>query len=192
MYGNVLQLFIHIYLFFYVFPYRLLQNIEYGSLTLMIFTKLLQVGSIASLCQMPAQGPRTSNLGIRARNWPSVWGHRGFPGGAEVKNPPANAGDVRDSGSIVGWEDSPGVGHGNPFQYSCLENPMDRGAWRAIVHRVAKSQTRLKWLSIQVELMFLALGFPQNLGKIPSSMSKHSPLLCTSQFCPVYFSSFLV
>ena len=68
MYGNVIQLFIHIYLFFYVFPYRLLQNIEYGSLTLMIFTKLLQVGSIASLCQMPAQGPRTSNLGIRARN----------------------------------------------------------------------------------------------------------------------------
>ena len=45
-----------------------------------------------------------------------------------VKNPPANAGDVRDVGSIPGWGRSPGEGHGNPLQYSCLENPMDRGA----------------------------------------------------------------
>ena len=111
-----------------------------------------------------------------------------------LKNSPANAGDKGDAGLIPRLDQrrSPREGHGNLLQYSCLENPMDRGAWRAIVHRVAKSQTRLKWLSIQVELMFLALGFPQNLGKIPSSMSKHSPLLCTSQFCPVYFSSFLV
>ena len=47
----------------------------------------------------------------------------------EVKNLPANAGDVRDTGSILGQEDPPGEGHGNPLQYSCLENPMDRGAW---------------------------------------------------------------
>ena len=60
-----------------------------------------------------------------------------------VKNPPANAGDTRDSGSIPGLGRSPGGGHGNPLQYSCLENPMDRGAWRATVHGVAKSQTRL-------------------------------------------------
>ena len=56
-----------------------------------------------------------------------------------VKNPPINAGDVRDVGLIPEWERSPGGGHGNPLQYSCLENPMDRGAWRAIVHRVTKS-----------------------------------------------------
>ena len=58
-----------------------------------------------------------------------------------VKNPPANAGDVRDMGSIPGLERSPGGGHGNPLQYSHLENPMDRGAWRATVHRVEKSRT---------------------------------------------------
>ena len=64
-----------------------------------------------------------------------------------VKNPPANAGDVRNMGSIPGWGRSPGGGHGNPLQYSCLENPMGRGAWWAIVHRIAKRQTRLKRLN---------------------------------------------
>ena len=54
-----------------------------------------------------------------------------------VKNLLANAGDVRDAGPIPGSGRSPGGGHGNPLQYSCLENPMDRGAWRATVHRVA-------------------------------------------------------
>ena len=56
-----------------------------------------------------------------------------------VKNPPANAGDARDMGLIGGSRRSPGEGNGNPLQYSCLENPMDTGAWRAIVHRVAAS-----------------------------------------------------
>ena len=51
----------------------------------------------------------------------------GFPGGTVVKNPPANAGDVRDMGSVPGSGRSCGEGNGNPFQYSCLENPMDRG-----------------------------------------------------------------
>ena len=60
-----------------------------------------------------------------------------------VKNPPANAGDVRDTGLIPGLGRSPGEGLGNLFQYSCLENPTDRGAWSAIVHVVAQSQTRL-------------------------------------------------
>ena len=55
-----------------------------------------------------------------------------------VKSPLANAGDVRDMGSIPGWGRSPREGNGNPLQYSCLKNPMDRGAWRAIVHRVTK------------------------------------------------------
>ena len=58
-----------------------------------------------------------------------------------VKNPPANAGDGRDVGLIPGSGRSPGGGNGNLLQYSCLENPMDRGAWQATVHRVAKSWT---------------------------------------------------
>ena len=61
-----------------------------------------------------------------------------------VKNQPANIGDKRDMGSIPGSGRSPGGGHGNPLWYTCLENPMDRGAWQTIVHRVAKSQTLLK------------------------------------------------
>ena len=60
-----------------------------------------------------------------------------------VKNPPANAGDL-DEGSIPGSGRSPGGGPGNSLQYSGLENPMDRGAWSAIVYRVAKSHTQLK------------------------------------------------
>ena len=64
-----------------------------------------------------------------------------------VKNLPASAGDARDAGSIPESGKSPGGGHGNPLQYSCLERPLDRGARRAAVYRVAKSQTRLKRLS---------------------------------------------
>ena len=64
-----------------------------------------------------------------------------FPGGSVIKNPPANAGDARVTGSIPGSGRSPGGGHGNPLQYSCLENPMDRGVWQATVYRVAKTWT---------------------------------------------------
>ena len=64
-----------------------------------------------------------------------------YLGGTVVKNLPANAGDRRDVGLIPGWGRSPGGGHGNPLQYSCLENPMDKRDWRATVHRVAKSRT---------------------------------------------------
>ena len=56
-----------------------------------------------------------------------------------VKNPPANAGDTGDLGSIPGSGRCPGIGNSNPLQYSCLENPMDRGVWRATVHGVAES-----------------------------------------------------
>ena len=65
-----------------------------------------------------------------------------------VKNPLANAGDIRDTGSIPGLGRSTGGGHGNPLQYCCLENPMDRGAWWAMFHRVTKSWTQLKRLSM--------------------------------------------
>ena len=71
----------------------------------------------------------------------------GFPGGAVVKNLSANTGDT---GSIPGLGRSPGGGDGNPLQYSCLGNPLDRGAWRAIVHGVTKSQTQLSdWVHKQ-------------------------------------------
>ena len=59
----------------------------------------------------------------------------------DIKNLPAKAGDIRDLGSIPGLGRSPGGGNGNTLQNSCLENPVDRGAWRATVHREAKSQT---------------------------------------------------
>ena len=64
-----------------------------------------------------------------------------FSHGTVVKNLPANAGDTRDVGSILGSGRSPGEGNGNPFQYSCLGNPMGRGAWWAAVHWLTKSQT---------------------------------------------------
>ena len=68
-----------------------------------------------------------------------------------VKNLSASAADLRDTDSIPGSGRSPGRGHGNPLQCSCLENPMDRGTWQAIVHRVAKSQTQLKPLSMYAD-----------------------------------------
>ena len=61
-----------------------------------------------------------------------------------VKSLPASAGDVRGTSSIPGLGRSLGEGHSNPLQYSCLENPVDRGAWWAMVHRIAKSQTELR------------------------------------------------
>ena len=71
---------------------------------------------------------------LQARNW-------GFPAAQLVKHQPTNAGDVRDALSIPGLERSPGGGHGNPVQYSFLENSMDRGAWWAAVHGVARVST---------------------------------------------------
>ena len=67
-----------------------------------------------------------------------------------VKSLPANAGDLRDTSLIPGSGRSPGEGKENPFQYSCLENPMDRRAWWATAHRVAKSWTQLKRLSMMI------------------------------------------
>ena len=69
-----------------------------------------------------------------------------------VKNLPANAGDVRDASSIPWSGTSPGGGHDNPLQYSCLENPMDRGAWWGTGHSVAKSQTQLERLRVHTFL----------------------------------------
>ena len=67
-----------------------------------------------------------------------------------VKNPPGNARDIKDLSSIHGSGRAPGRGHGNSLHYFCLENSMDKGAWRATVHMVTKSQTGLKQLSIHL------------------------------------------
>ena len=81
-------------------------------------------------------------------------GCMGFPGHASCKNPPANAEGIRDTGSVPGWGRSPGGGLGNSLQYSCLENPRDRRAWGATVHRVAELEW-LKWLSTCSVCMYL-------------------------------------
>ena len=88
-----------------------------------------------------------------------------FPGEAVIKNPPANAGDM---GSISGSGRFPGERNGNPLQYSCLENPMDRGAWRAAVHRVAKSHAGLKQYSARTHTFLLPL-WGSFLSSIPTS-----------------------
>ena len=80
-----------------------------------------------------------------------------------VKNPPANAGNVRDTGSIPGWGRSPGGEHGNLLQYSCLENPMDREAWQATVQGLTKSETtEATWHTqahICTYILFYKLGY---------------------------------
>ena len=90
----------------------------------------------------------------------------GFPSDSVVKKKKSscNAGAARDSSSIPGLGRSPGEGHGNPLQYSCLENPMDRAAWWARVHRVAKSRTGLKQLSTHA-LSFKDSEYQRNYPK---------------------------
>ena len=78
--------------------------------------------------------------------------YKGFSGGSEVK---ASASNVGDLGSIPESGSSPGVGNGSPLQYSCLENPMDGGAWQATPHGFAKSQTWLKWLGMHTQIYCL-------------------------------------
>ena len=84
-----------------------------------------------------------------------------------VKNPPASAGDVRVAGSIPGSERSPGRGHGNPLQYSCLENPTDRGAWQAAVPRVTQSPAQLNDLARMHALV--RIGYAAVTRKAPQS-----------------------
>ena len=82
-----------------------------------------------------------------------------------VKNSPANAGDISYAGLIPGSGRSPGEGNGNPLQYSCLENPMDRGAWRATVHWVSKSRTtELKMLSTEFPGSTVDKNLPASAG----------------------------
>ena len=90
---------------------------------------------------LPNQGSNLGLLHCRQTLLPSEPPGRSNQVVLVIKNPPASAGDIRDEGSIPGSGRCPGVGNGNPLQYSCLENPMDRGAWRATVHEVAKLGT---------------------------------------------------
>ena len=90
-----------------------------------------------------------------------------------VKNLPTDAEDIRDVGLIPGSERSPGGGHCNPLQYSCLEKPMDRGAWQATVHRVAKSWTQLKQLSTNIYLQPEYERYFLNVGHIWASCHKN-------------------
>ena len=84
-----------------------------------------------------------------------------------VKNLPASAGDMRDAGPIPGLGRSHGGEHGNPLHYSCLENPLDRGAWWAIAYRAAKSWTRLKRLSMH--------EYPINMSEQMYTMKLKNP-----------------
>ena len=81
-----------------------------------------------------------------------------------VKNPPTNAGDIGDTGLIPGSGRSPGGGHGNPLQHSCLENPMNRGAQRATVHRVAKNRAQLNHLARTHALVKVICLYNPTLG----------------------------
>ena len=91
-----------------------------------------------------------------------------------VKNLPANAGDIRDMGSIPGSGRSAGGEHSNTLQYSCLENPRDKGAWRAPVHRGAKSRTQVKRLSMhRLELQRSRWSLPFSPLLACSTTSKH-------------------
>ena len=108
---------------------------------------------------------------------------RAFQVALVVKNPPANAEDVRDEGLIPGLGGSPGRGHGNPLHYSCLENPMGRGAWQAAVHRVPQSKTWLKRLIItHVPLWISSLKY-SNLPCAGKTFCTQSDSNC--HFCPL-------
>ena len=89
----------------------------------------------------------------------------GFPAGPVVKNPPPSAGDL---GLIPRSGRSPGGGNGNPLQYACLENPMDRGAWWAVVHGVSKSWDRTEWLTLSLSWVFQLLKAPTKWKKVIS------------------------
>ena len=91
-----------------------------------------------------------------------------------VKNIAANAGDTRDAYSIPGWGRSPGRGHGNPLQHSCWENPMDRAAWRATLHGVAKSQIKLNRLGTHAMAFLGGWGEGNRWRKAPQRVTSAS------------------
>ena len=119
--------------------------------------------------------------------WPTSSCYRGFLGGTlVVKNLPANAGDIRDMSLIPGSGRSPGRGHDSPLQYSWLENPMDRGAWRATVHRDTKSQTWLEWLhSSSRFILYIVVYFKLN-------RFNHNFAFCQENYIYIYYIIFIL
>ena len=104
-----------------------------------------------------------------------------------VKNLHVHAGNVRDIGSISGSERSPGGGHGNPLQYFCLENPMDREAWWATAYRIAKSWIQLKWLSMHT---YQPAGFKSVFTKSCSKIIIYNIIyIYNIKIFPCYFST---
>ena len=121
----------------------------------------------SSLCSWENGGSKRTSTSYR-RNWHHFilqlyWASQVV---IVVKNPLANAENKRDMGSILGSGRYPGGGNGNPLLYSCLENLMNRVAWQAIVHGVAKGQTHLKWLSTMhdIWLAHWLTGKPEEPG----------------------------
>ena len=113
--------------------------------------------------------------------YPSFWG---FPGGAVVKNTPANAGHSEDMGSISRLGRSPGGGNGNPLQYSCLENSTGRGTWQATMHGVSKRLCE----SPESPQLHTAHSIPPSVNS--SALTFHWILVSFSSFCRPFFSAF--
>ena len=101
-----------------------------------------------------------------------------------VKSLPAKAGDAGDTGSIPGSGRSPGGGNGNPLQHSHLENPMDRGAWRGIVHGVAKNRTWLRNGARMLENLVLGVVLQTQASPEGWESNKHNPFLTEEAACP--------
>ena len=140
----------------------------------------LCLGLIPSLKSLLAVAQTCSYLRIFAPAMPSVWNSLpliiclSFSGGSVVKNPPANARDLGDLNLIPGSGRSPGGGNGNPLQYSCLENPVDTGAWHAAVCGGSKSWTPLSdWAPMQCYTTWEVLTH----SEYPSQALK---IICTS------------
>ena len=100
-----------------------------------------------------------------------------------VKNPPANAGDIRDVGSTPGPGRSPGGGHGNPLQYSCLKKPINRGTWWATVQGVANSWTRLMQLQCNMKTFSASLGCCLSHRTSQDGKMQHVPRLLALTPC---------
>ena len=115
-----------------------------------------------------------TKIWTQLRDWKTATTYLGFLGGSVVKDLPANAGDL---GSILGLGRSPGGGHGNPLQYSCLWNPTDREAWQATVYGAAKSQTQLSDWAQHSTLLVRGTAFPVTSSTSDLGMKNGARLL---------------
>ena len=134
-------------------------------------------------CFLEFKLSKLSNMFFLHAFWVTPSASEDFPGGSDSKESACNAGG---QGSIPGLGRSPGGGHGNPLQYSCLENPMDRGAWRATVHGVTKSRTRLRLLSTQAPSAgLLRLRFLVSQRRMNSTLEQRERRGSEPQLCSV-------